>query len=356
MKVSIGIGGAAIASGEAARREAEFARDAEKLGVDVAWSAEGWGTDAVSPIAYLAAITRKIRLGTGIMQLTARTPAMTAMTAMTLSGLTDGRFVLGLGASGPQVVEGLHNTSFRSPVKRMRETLEIMKQAFRGDKLALQGAHYRLPLPGGEGKKMRLAFKPKSIPIYLATVAPRGLELSGEVADGWLGTSFMPESSEAHFKFLRRGAIKRKAGLGAIDLCAGGSVCVSDDLASVIRARKNQMAYTLGAMGSPKTNFYFRAYCRAGFEDDCKEVQSLWLKGNREEASRRVPEEMILRTNFFGNEEMIRNRIKLYRDVGITTLRMDPLGRTYSERLDTLEKAVSWVRDETLKNKEPRET
>lgn len=347
MKVSISIGGASIASGEAARASAEFARDAENLGVDIAWSAEGWGADAVSPIAYLAAITKKIHLGTGILQLTARTPAMTAMTAMTLSGLTDGRFVLGLGASGPQVVEGLHNASFARPIRRMRETVEIVKQGLRGEKLTLQGVHYQLPRPGGEGKNMRLAFKPTSVPIYLATVAPRGLELTGEIADGWLGTAFMPESCEAHFRYLRRGLEKRKGGLDRMDLCAGGSVCVTDDPAPVINARKVQMAFTLGAMGSASTNFYFKAYCRAGFEDNCKEVQSLWLKGDREEAARRVPDEMIVRTNLFGTEEMIRKRIRLYRDVGITTLRMDPVGQTASERLDTLEKAVSWVRDET---------
>jgi F420-dependent oxidoreductase-like protein len=344
VKVSIGIGGAAVGSGLESLHAIEYAVEAERLGVDVAWTAEGWGTDAVAPLAYLAAKTRRMKLGTGILQVSARTPAMTAMTALTLDGLSEGRFLLGLGASGPQVVEGLHSTRFDRPITRLRENIELIRQAFRGERLQLDGHHYQLPTPGGQARAMRLGFKPRELPIYLATVAPKGLELTGELAQGWLGTSFMPEASEAHFEHLRCGASRAGRKLAEIDLCAGGAVAISDDVEGLIARRRPQLAFTLGAMGSEQTNFYFGAYSRAGFADACAEVQRLWLSGDREEAARQVPEAMILRSGLFGSEDMIRDRIRAYRDVGITTLRLDAQGKDMNERLETLGHAIDWVR------------
>ena len=191
MKTSIRVGGPASGGREQFEAMLVFAVEAEKLGVDAAWSAEAWGMDAIAPLAYLAARTPRLELGTGIMQVCARTPAMVAMTALSMDTVTGGRFRLGLGNSGPQVVEGLHGASFDRPVTRMRETVEIVRMACRSEKLAFDGETIQLPRPGGPGKALRLAQPPAEVPIYLATLAPRALELTGAIADGWLGTSTM---------------------------------------------------------------------------------------------------------------------------------------------------------------------
>ncbi len=346
MKTAIGIGG----PGSGRRRDFEgvvaFAVEAEKLGVDSAWSAEAWGMDAVTPLAFLAARTTRLRLGTGIMQISARVPAMTAMTALTLAQLSGDRFLLGLGASGPQVVEGLHGVAFERPLLRMRETIEIVRMAFRGERLAYAGRHHVLPRPGGQGKALRLSQPPNpSIPIYLATLAPRALELTGELADGWLGTSFTPEHAEAHLAHLRAGAERAGRSLDDLDLCVGAPVAFGDDLERIARERKPLLAFTLGAMGSADTNFYNDAYRRGGFEDACDEVQRLWLAGRREEAAARVPDEMVLRTGLYGSDAMVRERLRRYRDAGIGTLRLDPAGESPHERLDALARALELVRE-----------
>jgi F420-dependent oxidoreductase-like protein len=347
MQTAIGVGGAASGGKRDFDRTVAFAVEAEKLGVDQAWSAEAWGYDAVSTLAYLAARTERLLLGTGIMQISARTPSMTAMTALTLSALSGDRFLLGLGASGPQVVEGLQGQPFRKPLTRMREVIEIVRMAFRGEKLAYDGEHYVLPRPGGEGKALRLSQPPNpGIPIYLATLSPRALELTGELADGWLGTSFTPEHAEAHLAHLRRGAEKAGRPLSDVRLCVGGAVAFTDDPEPLIRAAKPRLAFTLGAMGSAKTNFYNDAYKRGGFEDAAVEVQRLWLEGKREEAARAVPDAMVERSSLFGPEGHVRERIRKYRDVGISVLRVDPAGATDAERLDTLGRLVELVREE----------
>ena len=347
MRTAIGVGGAASGKQRDFERVVDFAVEAEKLGVDAAWSAEAWGYDAVAPLAYLAARTQKLVLGTGIMQISARAPSMTAMTALTMATISNDRFLLGLGASGPQVVEGLQGRPFAQPITRMRETIEIVRMACRGEKLHYDGKHHTLPLPGGEGKALRLSQPPNpDIPIYLATLGPKGLELTGELADGWLGTSFTPESAEAHLEHLRRGAEKAGRSLDDIEIAVGGSVEFGDDVERMIAARKPGMAFTLGAMGSPRTNFYNAAYKRGGFEDAAVEVQRLWVEGKREEAAKRVPDEMILRSSLLGSEESVRERIRAYRDAGVNMLRIDPAGANASERLDTLGRAIELVREE----------
>ena len=347
MKTAIAVGGPASGKQRDFERAVEFVLEAERLGVDSVWTAEAWGMDAVAPLAFLAARTTRIRLGTGIMQISARVPVMTAMTALSMAALSGNRFLLGLGASGPQVVEGLHGQPFARPLTRMRETIEIVRMAFRGEKIAYEGRHHRLPLPGGEGKALRLA-QPANpeIPIYLATLAPKALELTGELADGWLGTSFTPEHADAHLAPIAAGAEKAGRRLGDLDLCVGGSVGFADDPEPLIRARKPGLAFTLGAMGSAKTNFYNAAYRRGGFEDAAEEVQRLWLAGKRDEAAERVPDEMVLQSALLGSEADVRERIRRYRDAGITTLRLDPAGSDAAERLDTLGRAVELVRQE----------
>lgn len=346
MRIAIGVGGAASGRGDF-EKTVEFAVEAEKLGVDVAWSAEAWGYDAVAPLAYLGARTTRIHLGTGIMQISARTPSMTAMTALTMAAITGNRFLLGLGASGPQVVEGLQGKSFSQPLLRMRETIEILRQAFRGEKLQYDGRHHQLPLPGGEGKALRLA-QPANpgIPIYLATLSPKALELTGELADGWLGTSFTPEHAAAHLDHLARGAEKAGRTLDDIEIAVGGSVGFGDDVKGMIAKLKPRLAFTLGAMGSPKTNFYNDAFKRGGYADAASEVQQLWVEGKRDEAARRVPDQMVLQTTLLGSESMVRERIRKYRDAGVNQLRLDPMGGDAGERLDTLGRAVELVHQE----------
>jgi F420-dependent oxidoreductase-like protein len=319
--------------------------EAERLGVDCLWSAEAWGHDAVTPLAFMAARTSRIRLGTGIMQAGTRTPALVAMTAMSLAAMSQGRFLLGLGVSGPQVIEGWHGIRFERPVQRMREMVEIVRRATKGERLEYKGSIYELPLPGGEGKALRSAAKPQpNIPIYLATLSPKSLEMTGEVADGWLGTSFMPEHARVFFDHLEAGARRAGRSLGSLDLQAGGVVAFSDDVEQLIPPRKPGLAFTLGAMGSRQHNFYNDAFKRAGYTDVALEVQRLWLDGHREEATGRVPDELVLKTNLLGTEAMVRRRLEAYRDAGVTTLRVEPAGDTLDARLGTLGRLLELVR------------
>ena len=344
MKTAIAVGGPASGRQNDWQQTVEFVLEAEKLGIDYCWSAEAWGQDAVVPLAYLAAKTRRIMLGSGIMQISARTPSMTAMTALTLASLSNNRFVLGLGASGPQVVEGLQGMPFKGPITRMRETVDIVRMAFAGEKIAYQGRYHQLPLPGGEGKALRLSQPGNpNIPIYLATLSPRSLEMTGEIADGWLGTSFIPENSASVLAMLEKGAKKAGKSLADLDIQIGGSLCFTNDLDVIVASRKPAMAFQLGAMGSAKHNFYNDAYKRQGFEEDAIAVQQLWLDGKRDQAAQRVPDEMILKTSLLGSESMIRDRLLAYKNAGVTTLRLDPSGQDLDERLATLGRAMDLI-------------
>ncbi len=293
----------------------------------------------------MAARTSRIQLGTGIMQAGTRTPALVAMTAMSLAAMSGGRFLLGLGVSGPQVIEGWHGILFERPVQRLRETVEIVRRAARGERLAYKGRVYELPLPGGEGKALRSAARPQpDIPVYLATLSPRSLEMTGEIADGWLGTSFMPEHAHVFVDSLKAGAARAARSLAQLDLQAGGVVAFSDDVDRLIAPRKPGLAFTLGAMGSRRHNFYNDAFRRAGYEDLALEVQRLWLDGRREEAALRIPDELVLKTNLLGTEAMVRERLEAYRGAGITTLRVEPAGDTLDRRLATLGRLLELVR------------
>lgn len=345
MQVAIGVGGAASGGQRDWQNSVDFVVEAEKLGVTYTWSAEAWGQDAVVPLAYLAAKTTRMKLATGIMQISARTPSMTAMTALTLAAVSDDRFVLGLGASGPQVVEGLQGVPFSRPVTRLRETIDIIRLAFRGEKLAYAGSHFTLPLPGGEGKALRLSQPGNDkIPIYLATLSPRSLQLTGELADGWVGTSFTPESADVVISHIRKGAEAVGRSLSDIDLQVGGSVAFSDDVDALIEPRKAGIAFTLGAMGSAQHNFYNDAFKRQGYQDAAVEVQRLWLAGKRKQAAERVPDEMVIRTNLLGTEDMVRDRMKAYKNAGITTLRLAPEGQSLQQRLTTLGRAMDLLK------------
>ncbi len=323
----------------------ELIQQAEKLGVHHAWSAEAWGGDAVTSLAYLGALTDKIKLGTGIMQISARTPSMTAMTALSLDNLTNGRFILGLGVSGPQVVEGLHGVAYQAPLTRLKETVDILRMAFRGEKLQYEGRYHTLPRPGGEGKALRLDHPAREIPIYLATLGPKSLEYTGAAADGWLGTSFSPDHADAHLDYLRKGAQAAGRSLADIDLHASCNIAVGENVEELIDARRPGVAFSMGAMGSATTNFYNDAFKRSGFTDDALAIQRLWLDGKRQEAADRVPDEMITQFGAIGTAEMVRQRLQTYRDAGINalTLRLDNK-QSLSERIAHLEQVMDLTR------------
>jgi alkanesulfonate monooxygenase SsuD/methylene tetrahydromethanopterin reductase-like flavin-dependent oxidoreductase (luciferase family) len=269
---------------------------------------------------------------------------MIAMTSLSLQALSNGRFTLGLGASGPQVVEGLHGVAYDSPLTRLRETVEIIRMGFQGEKLSYQGKRHTLPRLGGEGKAIRLDFPPTKIPIFLATLAPRSLEYTGASADGWLGTSFSPDHAEAHLAHIRSGAERAGRSIKDIELNVTCPVSIGEDVEGMIEARRAGVAFNMGAMGSATTNFYNDAFRRAGFVNDAEEIQSLWLAGKREEATRRVPDAMVTQFGALGTSQMVSERFRLYRDVGIDslTLRLDADGM--NAKLEMLEHIVDLLR------------
>ncbi|MFI9456144.1 LLM class flavin-dependent oxidoreductase [Amycolatopsis sp. NPDC052450] len=329
------------------RETLDFVLEAEKLGLDDCWVAEAWGSDAPSVLGYLAARTERIRLGSGIIQLGTRTPVAIAQAALTLSDLSDGRFALGLGASGPQVIEGLHGVSFARPLTRMRETVAIIRQAFAGEKISFSGKEFEIPLPG-ESRPMRLSAAPNpDIPIHLATLSPKLLELTGEVADGWLGTSFVPEGADAYFSHLDAGLEKSGRSRSDLEVCQGAEVAFAadeDELRGMVAGRKGELAFSLGGMGSAKTNFYNNAYSRQGWAEAAAAVRERWQSGDREGAAALVTDEMVLGTTLIGTEPMVARRLRVWRDAGVDTVRLYPAGETVADRLATLGRALDLVR------------
>ena len=347
MKTGIGIG-SAYYNGEDWDELVDYTVAADKMGVDYVWSAEAWGMDAIVPLAYVAARTSNIKLGTGILQVSSRVPSMIAMTAQSLATVSNNRFVLGLGVSGPQVVEGLHGAAFAHPLGRLRECLQIIRKGLSGERLSFEGKHYLLPRPGGEGKPIKLSQPPRpELPIYLATLGPKSMEMTGDLADGWLGTSFIPENADVFLEPLNRGLKKSGRVRSDIDIQVGGSFEIGDNVEQMIEARRPAMAFTLGGMGSAKTNFYNDAFKRAGYADAAVEVQSLWVDGKKDQAIRAVPDEMVLKTSLIGTEDMVRERLRAYRDAGVTTLRVSTGGKDWRERTDSLAEAIDLVQRES---------
>lgn len=325
----------------------DWVQTAERLGVAIAFSAEAWWNDAATPLAYLADKTSTIKLATGIMQTTARTPAMTAMTALALHDLTGGRFILGLGASGPQVVEGLHSTRYNPALSRTKETVDICRMIFRGEKVNYDGKVYQMPLAASEGKAIRIDHEPADIPIYLATLGPKSLVYTGEAAQGWLGTSFSPDHPEAHLDYLAQGAAQAGRSISEIDLCVSARIEIGDDIEAMIDRRRPAVAFNMGGMGSADTNFYNDAFKRAGYEEDARAIQSLWLAGKRKEAAARVPDAMVTEFQILGNQDMVRERLARYREAGVTTLKLglDGAGPLGPARFELLEQIIDITKD-----------
>jgi F420-dependent oxidoreductase-like protein len=278
---------------------------------------------------------------------------MLAMTAQSLHALSGGRCLLGIGASGPQVMEGWHGVAFDKPVRRTRETIEIIRAITAGERLDYHGEIYELPLPGTEGRAVRSLMPPAHLPIYVASLGPANLRLTGELADGWIGTSFFPETANVFLDPIREGAHHAGRDLADIDLTVAVGVEFTDDVAAAARRHAQGYAFTIGAMGSAATNFYNNAFERQGYGDDIREVQRLWLAGDKDAARRRVPTAIGLGTNLIGTDELVRDRLRLYRDAGITTLRANlhsPTG-DLDRQLADLEHLLDLVRQV---NDEPR--
>ena len=325
------------------RTSLEYVRDAERLGADSVWVPEAWMYDALTPLGYLAAVTETIRLGTAVVQLGARSPAMLAMSALALQAMSDGRFVLGIGTSGPQVMEGWHGVRFDRPVTRTRETIDIIRTIAAGERLSYDGDAYTLPLPDSQGRAIRSPVAGADIPIHVASMGPANLRLTGAKSDGWIGTAFMPETAEAFLDPIRDGAESAGRSLDDVELNVAVGLDFTDDPEAAGRRHAAGYAFTIGAMGSPSTNFYNQAFARQGFADQVDEVHRLWQAGDREAAGAAVPIEIGLHTNLIGDDVMVSERLRRYRDRGIDTLRVNVPGADHSERLDHLARLVDLV-------------
>jgi F420-dependent oxidoreductase-like protein len=322
---------------------AEFALAAERIGVTSLWVPEVWGYDALTGLAYLAAKTSSIKLGTFVVQLGSRSPAMLATSALSLEELSSDRFILGIGTSGPRVMEGWHGVRFRKPVQATRETIEIIRTVSRGERLEHAGEIYPLPLPDSRGAALRPLVRPNHVPIYIAAMGPQNLRLTGETADGWLGNAFIPEAAEVFLGPLRDGAQRAGRSLDQLDLVAPVAVEFHDDQASgdaAARRHADGYAFTIGAMGVGGQNFYNQAFTRLGYGTEVATVAEMWQAGKHDEARNNVPLDLGRLTNLLGTDDVIAERIDRYRAAGITTV-LAKLEGDHCEQLATLQRLVA---------------
>src|SRR3954469_3777555 len=316
-------------------------REAESLGFDSVWAAEAYGSDTATVLAWLASQTEKIRIGSAIFQIPGRSPAMTAMTAATLDNLSDGRMILGIGTSGPQVAEGWHGQRFAKPLERTREAVAILRPARARERVEFHGNQYELPLPDGQGKALKLMIAPvqERIPIYIAAIGPKNTQLTGEIADGWIPTFFSPDHVGEMRKLLEEGAARAGNGKAiddSFDIAPTVNVCVDDDVEKAREAMRPVLALYVGGMGSRKQNFYNKLMRRYGYEDAAREVQDLYLDGKKEEAAAALPGELIDKVSLCGPRDRIKERLQLYRDAGVGTLMITPMAWTAEGRSEMM--------------------
>ncbi len=299
-----------------------LAQEADRLGFSVVWAAEAYGSDSPTILAAIAATTERIDIGAAVMQIPARTPAMTAMTAASLDNISGGRFRLGLGVSGPQVSEGWHGVRFAHPLARTREYVDIVKLAIARKPVAYDGEYYTLPLPDGPGKALRLGFHPprEHIPIYLAAVGPKNLELAGEMADGWLAVFYSPEFADEQLASIAAGRARAGLDVSGFDIVPSVPVVIGDDVASCAELVRWYAALYVGGMGSREQNFYNQLATRMGYGDAAREVQELYLDKRQRDAAAAVPLEFIDRTSLLGPIDRIADGMRQYAAAGVTTL------------------------------------
>jgi len=321
--VSVGYWGLGLTAAD----QLEIAQTAESLGYDSIWTAEAYGSDAATVLAWLAAGTSRIKLGSGIFQIPARSVAMTAMTAATIDNLSGGRMLLGLGTSGPQVSEGFHGVRFAKQLQRTREYVAVLRLALSRQKIEYHGETLELPLPNGPGKALKLTIRPiqEKIPIYLAVLGPKNVALAGEIADGWLPVFFSPEHTNALRAPLEEGAARAGRSLDDFRICPSVNVMISDDLESARNVMRPIIALYVGGMGSREQNFYNRLVSSYGFEDAAAQVQELYLAGQKTEAMFALPDELIDMVSIVGPKDRVRARLRDFRDAGVDTLIVWPV-------------------------------
>jgi F420-dependent oxidoreductase-like protein len=316
----------------------EIVQEAERLGYDSVWTAEAYGSDAATILGWVAGQTSRIKIGSAIFQMPGRSAAMTAMTAATLDQLSDGRMLLGIGSSGPQVAEGWHGQRFARQIQRTREYVSVVRMALARERVEFHGETLELPLPDGPGKALKLTIAPvqDQIPIYLAAIGPNNTRLAGEIADGWIPTLFSPEHVAEFRPLLQEGADRAGRSLDGFDVAPTVNVFITDDLDAARNAMRPFIALYVGGMGSRDKNFYNNLVQRYGFEDAAKKVQDLYLEGKREEAMAALPDALIDKVSLCGPKEVVRERLAVYRDAGVGTLGITPLAFTKEDRLEQL--------------------
>jgi F420-dependent oxidoreductase-like protein len=324
--------------GVSGEEQLRLAKAADDLGYDSIWAAEAYGSDAATVMAWIAANTKRARIASGIFQMPARTPAMTAMTAATLDNISDGRLVLGLGMSGPQVVEGWHGQPFDNQLKRTREYIEIVRKALNRETVTYDGEFYALPRPGGPGKPLKLIIKPVQdrIPIYLAAIGPKNTALAAEIADGWIPTIFAPDHIDAFKDSIEEGAGRAGRSPDELDIAPMVSLAVADDPKAARDVMRPYLALYVGGMGSRKKNFYKNLVTRYGYGEQAQKVQDLYLDQKYDEAMAALPDELIDKVALCGPKEAIAERLQVYRDAGVGTLLISPVAQSVDDRVDML--------------------
>ncbi|MBA2263022.1 MAG: LLM class F420-dependent oxidoreductase [Solirubrobacterales bacterium] len=336
MKLGVHIGYWGL--GLTSQDQLEVVREAERLGYDSVWTAEAYGSDAATILGWLAGQTSTIKLGSAIFQMPGRSAAMTAMTAATIDQLSDGRMVLGIGSSGPQVSEGWHGVRFASQLQRTREYVAVLRMALRRERVDFHGETLELPLPDGPGKALKLTIAPvqPAIPIYLAAIGPKNTALAGEIADGWIPTLFSPEHVSEFRPLLEEGAARAGRSLDGFAIAPTVNVFISDDVERARDLMRPLLALYVGGMGSREKNFYNALVRRYGFEDAAREVQGLYLEGKKEEAAAALPDELIDLVSLCGPRDRVRERLEIFREAGVHTLGVTPVAFTKEERLEQL--------------------
>ena len=328
--VSVGYWGLGLTAAD----QLDIAKTAEALGYDSIWTAEAYGSDAATVLAWLAAGTSRIKLGSGIFQIPARSVAMTAMTAATIDNLSGGRMLLGLGTSGPQVSEGFHGVRFAKQLQRTREYVAVLRKALARERIEFHGETIDLPLPDGPGKALKLTIRPvqERIPIFLAVLGPKNVALAGEIADGWLPVFFSPEHTKALRAPLEEGAARIGRSLDDFRICPSVNVMISDDLEIARNSIRPILALYVGGMGSREQNFYNRLVASYGFEDAARKVQDLYLDGSKTEAMFALPDELIDLVSIVGPRDRVMAKLRDFRDAGVETLIVWPVMPDHEER------------------------
>ena len=326
------------------RETVEQVVELEKRGVGIVLVPEAYSFDAVSQLGYLAAKTSTIELGSGVVPIYTRTPTLLAMTAAGLDYVSDGRFMLGIGTSGPQVMEGFHGLPFDAPLGRTREVVEICRQVWRRERVSFEGKHYQIPLPAdrgtGLGKALKLINAPvrENIPITIASLGPKNVELTAEIANGWQPIFFYPErADEVWGDALRAGKAKRDSALGDLDIMVGVSVAIGDDVDDRLQWAKPQLALYIGGMGAKGRNFYHNVATRYGFGAVADRIQELDLSGNKVEAIAAVPDDLVRAVSLIGPRGYVKERIAAFAEAGVTTLLATPVAADGTEYVEFVE-------------------